>query len=90
MQRLNGTCYVSAKGGLNYLRHEQFGQANIEVRYVDYSLTEYEQVGKFTPYVSALDAIAHLGRRALSLVSPKTTHWRNALASQESLGRSSS
>ena len=56
VKAVNGSCYISGHGALNYLDHDLFEQAGIKVAYMDYMLTEYPQnYGKFNPYVSGLD-----------------------------------
>lgn len=74
----NGEVYLTGRGALNYLDHDLFERNNIEVRYMKYGLTPYEQVfGSFTPYVTVLDAIAHLGKGALNHFCSTTIHWKN-------------
>lgn len=75
---LGGTRYVTAHGAINYLDHEAFERAGVEVEYVAYSKTPYAQRhGPFTPYVSILDLIANEGPAARSKLHPKTISWRD-------------
>jgi hypothetical protein len=75
---LGGTRYVTAHGAINYLDHEAFERAGVEVEYVTYSKTPYaQQHGSFTPYVSILDLIANEGPAARSKLHPKTIPWRD-------------
>lgn len=76
----NVEVYLTGHGALNYLDHELFESRNVEVRYIRYGFKEYRQVfGTFTPYVTALDAIAHLGRSAVEVFESSTLNWRNAV-----------
>lgn len=76
--------YLSGHGGLKYLDHSLFESGGIEVRYMNYQFSEYEQVlPPFNPYITILDAIAHLGPAAAEILSSTTLNWR------EAIGRSS-
>jgi hypothetical protein len=83
-QRLLDVClaagadtYVTGMGALEYLEHERFEERGIDVRYMAYQRTPYPQLhGEFTPYVTILDAIAHVGERARELVGSPTVSWR--------------
>ena len=77
---LAGTVYLTGHGALNYLDHSIFEQARIEVRYMDYSVGPWPQDhGEFTPYVTALDALAALGPVAATALHSTTLHWSDAL-----------
>lgn len=72
--------YVTGHGALNYLDHELFEANAVNVRYMQYDIREYEQVfPPFTPYVTALDLIAHEGSAAADLFNSSTLEWRSAL-----------
>lgn len=76
---VDGGTYLTGHGARKYLDHDLFERNGIEVRYMDYSLMEYTQIhGTFTPYVTALDAVAHLGTNARHNLKSKTKHWREA------------
>ncbi len=76
----NATVYLTGHGALNYLDYDLFESNAVEVRYIKYGFKEYPQVfGPFTPYVTALDAIAHLGRSAVDVFESSTLNWRNAV-----------
>ncbi len=76
----NARIYLTGHGALNYLNHELFESRGVEVRYIKYGFAEYAQVfGEFTPYVTALDAIAHLGHSAVDVFESSTLNWRNAV-----------
>ena len=78
---LGGDVYLTGHGARNYLNHELFEKEGIKVRYMNYRLIEYMQLhGPFTPYVSCLDAIAHLGPDCARILTSETTDWRSALA----------
>ncbi len=77
---LGGSCYITGHGAKRYLDHSLFEDANIKVYYMDYDVQPYPQNGTdFTPYVSALDAIAWLGRGGLSVSCSKLVYWEDFL-----------
>jgi WbqC-like protein family len=83
---LGGSRYLTGHGALKYLNHDLFEQNDVEVRYMNYSLQEYQQVfGTYTPYVSALDTVAHLGPEAKSILQSTHLNWRNAIERPEEL-----
>ncbi len=62
VQKLGGTEYITGHGAGNYLDHDLFGRAGIDVRYMAYEKNAYPQLhGPFTPFVSALDLVANCG-----------------------------
>lgn len=72
-----GTTYVTGHGGRNYLDHQAFEDAGIEVRYMNYSTEEYPQLhGEFTPYVTVLDLLANTGEEAPKWIAPSTISWQ--------------
>ncbi len=76
-QFFKATDYITGHGAMNYLDHEAFDAAGIQVLYADYSLSEYPQIGEgFTPYVSALDLVAMTGREARAFIRPRLVPWR--------------
>ena len=63
-QLFNASQYITAQGAAQYLDHELFEQANVEVVYMDYQLTPYpQQHGDFIPYVSILDLLFNVGKK---------------------------
>jgi hypothetical protein len=83
---IDGQIYLTGHGALNYLDHALFEKNGVEVRYMDYSIEEYPQVfGTFTPYVTSLDAVAHLGPDAMSILKSTTVNWREANERPEEL-----
>jgi hypothetical protein len=83
---VGGNIYLTGLGALNYLNHEMFEEAGIEVRYMRYSFLEYPQVfGAFTPYVTALDAVAHLGKDCKGVLNSTNVNWRDAIERPDSL-----
>jgi hypothetical protein len=82
VKEVGGTTYLTGWGARNYLDHQRFEDEGIQVRYVDYSRTQYRQChGEFTPYVSVLDAVANVGWQGLSQVTrPQSISWRDAMA----------
>ncbi len=70
--------YVTGSGAKRYLDHELFENNGIEVRYMNYAMTQYQQLhGQFTPFVSALDLIANCGRHGADFITSKAINWRN-------------
>lgn len=79
-KKVGGKIYLTGHGAFNYLDHTLFERNNIEVKYMNYSIKEYPQnFGTFNPYVTALDAIAHLGRDANKILNSQTENWRDAI-----------
>lgn len=80
VKSVGGTRYITGHGARHYLDHEAFEAAGVEVRYMQYSCKAYPQLhGEFTPFVSALDLAANLGRRGEFFMKSHTTHWREFL-----------
>lgn len=85
-KKLEGDVYLTGHGALQYLNHDIFEENNIEVKYIDYQFESYNQMyGQFTPYVTILDAIAHLGKNAKHILKSKTENWRKAIERPEKL-----
>lgn len=65
--------YVTGHGACDYLEHERFRAAGIDVRLMDYQRTPYpQQHGPFDPHTSALDLIANCGRDGRWLIASGT------------------
>lgn len=74
---VGGSVYITGHGARNYLDHEAFELSGIEVQYIKYDCHTYPQRwGEFTPYVTALDLLASLGRKGEQLISSKSVPWR--------------
>lgn len=72
-----GRRYITGHGARHYLEHERFEARGVSVEYVDYQLRPYPQLhGAFTPYVSALDLVANVGRRGALVMVSGTVPWR--------------
>lgn len=77
VQALGGRRYVTGHGALRYLDHDLFEEAGIEVSYMKYQCKPYQQShGAFTPYVSALDLIAHTGPMGSDYIQSNYVYWR--------------
>jgi len=77
VRALGGSTYVTGHGAARYLEHEAFERAGVDVAYMDYRRDPYPQShGAFTPYVSALDLVAHCGRDGLRHIVSGTLPWR--------------
>lgn len=80
----SGTRYITGHGASKYLDHILLEKDGIEVAYMDYQCKPYLQShGTFTPYVSALDLIAHLGPAGIDWVVSNSIHWRDFLNEPE-------
>ena len=78
--RLEGDHYVTGLGAANYLDHEAFARAGVQVEYMAYRKQPYpQQHGAFTPFVSALDLIANMGPNGAPCISSSTTNWKEFL-----------
>lgn len=81
--KLGATRYVTGHGAANYLDHLAMEAKGIEVRYIDYANLPYHQShGEFTPYVTVLDAIAHLGTSARQLLVSASKSWQDFMGSR--------
>ncbi len=59
---LEAEAYITGTGSRDYLEVERFHEAGVEVIWQDYSPPRYDQGrAEFTPGLSALDALLHLG-----------------------------
>lgn len=77
VQQVGGTVYLTGHGAKNYLKHEAFETAGIQVQYMDYSLQEYPQLSaEFTPYVTVLDLIANCGKAGVNKFDSKVVDWK--------------
>lgn len=80
VMRLKGDRYVTGMGAANYLDHEAFELAGVQVEYMAYRKQPYPQLhGDFTPYVSALDLVANMGPDGEQCISSSTTNWKEFL-----------
>jgi hypothetical protein len=79
--RVKGKKYLTGHGAKNYLDHETFEKVGLEVDYINYSLSPYQQLhGAFTPYVSALDLVANCGRSGIKKINGNLVPWREFIA----------
>lgn len=79
-EALGAQTYLTGHGALKYLDHDLFESRGVKVRYMHYEMLPYQQVfPPFTPYVTALDMIAHLGSSAIDVFHSSTLDWRSAL-----------
>jgi hypothetical protein len=63
VRAIGGTVYVTGHGARNYLNHGAFDKSGVQVQYMRYERHPYPQRwGEFTPFVTALDLVANLGR----------------------------
>ena len=70
--------YVTGHGARDYLEHERFAAAGIDVRYMDYVRTPYpQQHGPFDPHCTTLDLVANCGRDGRWAIASGTTPWQH-------------
>ena len=80
VQALGGNVYVTGLGARDYLNHELFENAGINVQYMNYRKTVYPQLhGEFTPFVSVLDLIANAGPDGERVIRSESVYWRDFL-----------
>ncbi|CTQ54744.1 WbqC-like protein family protein [Roseibium album] len=81
-RNFNASVYVTGHGAKNYLEHEAFAQAGIEVRYMNYATAPWPQLhGEFSPYVTILDLLAAVPfTEAADYLTSAAVHWRKFLA----------
>lgn len=81
VKSLGGDTYVTGHGARDYLDHELFDNAGVEVRYLAYRKTPYPQLhGEFTPYVSVLDLIANVGNEGAKWINSPSVNWKEFVA----------
>jgi len=87
VRHVGGDVYVTGHGGKNYLDHERFEDHGVEVRYMDYKLRPYPQLhGPFTPFVTALDLAANVGKSGSRFIDSPTVGWRTFLSRAAAVG----
>jgi hypothetical protein len=76
---VGGTEYITGHGAANYLNHEAFESAGVQVSYMNYKPSPWHQShGVFTPYVPILDLLSSvMAPQAASYLVPETVNWRN-------------
>jgi hypothetical protein len=78
VKKVCGQTYITGHGAKNYLDHNLFVQSGVEVEYIDYKILPYQQFyGEFTPYVSIIDLIAHIGPDSVNFLKSQTINWRD-------------
>lgn len=77
------TLYLTGHGARQYMEYEQFEAKGIGVSYIEYGCAPYpQQHGAFTPYVTALDLVAHCGQQGRTLIGGREVSWRKFVAQQ--------
>ena len=80
VKAVGGTRYITGHGARNYLNHDIFESNRIQVEYMSYQCIPYPQNhGRFTPYVTALDLVAHRGQAGGSNICSKSIYWKDFL-----------
>ncbi|MFM2008470.1 MAG: hypothetical protein RIR02_420 [Pseudomonadota bacterium] len=81
VRAIGGTVYITGHGARNYLDHEAFEESGVKVHYMRYESQPYPQRwGEFTPYVTALDLLASLGRAGQDQIVSTSVPWREFLS----------
>ncbi len=89
VRHFGGQRYVTGHGAKNYLDHERFEAAGVDVLYMDYRKEPYPQLhGPFTPFVSVLDLVANRGKEGRQVISSPAIPWREFIARQSRGGES--
>jgi len=77
VKNIGGNIYITGHGARNYLNHDLFEAAGIEVRYMNYRCIPYPQLyGEFNPYVSALDLVANCGKDGQRFIQSESINWK--------------
>lgn len=77
---VGGNVYITGHGARNYLDHDLFERAGVEVRYMKYRSIPYRQLhGPFTPYVTTLDLVANCGKDGSTVIKSTALGWREFL-----------
>lgn len=77
-EHFDAGCYVTGHGARDYLEHERFADAGIDVRYMAYDRTPYpQQHGPFDPHCTALDLVANCGRDGRWAIASGTQPWQH-------------
>ncbi len=84
LRSLGGKAYITGHGASQYLDHEGIEAIGAQVQYMDYQRRAYPQShGEFSPYVSALDLVAHCGREGERFIGSGTVGWRAFVAARQ-------
>jgi WbqC-like protein family len=79
-KNLGATRYITGHGAANYLDHELFEETGIDVCYMNYEKTPYQQLnGEFTPFVSGLDLVANCGENGSENIKSGSIIWKKFL-----------
>mgnify|MGYP003120246578 FL=1 len=78
VRAVGGSRYITGHGARNYLDHQSFDDAGVEVEYMKYQPLAWPQGhGAFTPYVTTLDLVAQVpGAHRRAHLAPQTVGWR--------------
>lgn len=69
--------YITGWGALNYLDYDLFEKQQVQVEFMNYSMTPYHQAyGDFNPFVSILDLIAYEGKNGINYINSESVHWK--------------
>lgn len=82
--KVEASNYITGHGAKNYLDHELFEKSGVEVDYIMYGLSSYnQQFGEFTPYVSTLDLIANCGKAGISNIRGTLMPWKEFILTKD-------
>lgn len=82
---VDGKEYITGHGARDYLDHDAFEDAGVDVQYMKYRQSPWPQpFGDFTPYLTGLDLVASLEPKiAKTHLHPDSEDWRAFLAGKE-------
>ena len=81
---LGGDNYITGHGASNYLEHDVFELAGVDVLYMKYECQRYPQSwGEFTPYVTGLDLVANCGPSGIDRICSRAVRWREFAQSRK-------
>ena len=81
-----GNIYLTGLGALSYLDENTFLEKSISVMCMQYRFAPWKQFyGRFTPYVTALDCLAHCGPSSQLFLQSECVPWQYAMANKARL-----
>ena len=67
--KTNGTTYISGPDGRNNLKHEDFNEKGVKIKYHDFNHPGYPQMhGQFSSHMSVIDLMANCGPESRTIV----------------------
>ena len=69
--------YITGHGAKNYLDHDLLEKNKIKTFYMNYKIKQYKQKGSFTPFLTVLDMISHLGKDSIASMESNKIYWKD-------------